>query len=221
MKDFDQAQEQRSPEWYAARLGKLTSSRLYDATRKNSKGVYYAARETYMAQLIAERISNKPMPSYTSWAMQWGIDNELGAKMAYQMLCGTSVNDCGFIPHPTINGLGGSPDGLVGDEGIIEIKCPETAKHLDTILTGEIDPAYVDQMIGNMIVTGTKWCDYISYDPRIEGEMSLFVKRVSFDVVRAKEIESEAVIFINEMLDKIDRMLVNYPRTREEYNKHW
>ena len=221
MKEMEYEGLQRSPELYIDRMGRLTNSRLSDAIRKTSKGNYYAARDTYMAQLIAERISNKPMPSYTSWAMQWGIDNEKLASDSYTALTGNPVVAVGFVKHPTIKWYGGSPDGLVGDDGSIEIKCPETAKHLNTILTGEVDEEYLDQMMGNMIVTGRKWCDFVSFDPRIEGEMSIFVKRIGYDVVRAKEIEREAVIFINEMIDKIDRMLVNYPRTREEYFKHW
>ena len=214
-------QEQRSDEWFQARMGRLTASRVYDAVKKTAKGNYYAARDTYMAELIAERISNKPMPSYKSWAMQWGIDQEGPAKEAYQLLKGTAVKDCGFIKHKGIPWFGGSPDGLVGDEGIIEIKCPETAKHLNTILTQEVDESYVYQMNTNMIVSGAEWCDYVSFDPRIEGEMSIFVKRFYLDEEIAIEIEDEAKLFIKEMLDKIDKMLQYYPRTREEYKKHW
>jgi YqaJ-like viral recombinase domain len=122
------------------------------------------------------------------------------------------VTEVGFIDHPEIAMTGASPDGLVGESGLVEIKCPNTATHLDTLLGGSVHEKYLTQMYWQMACTGCDWCDFVSYDPRLPAGMALFVARVHRDVERIAELEHEVRTFLRELDDKIARLRAAYDR---------
>ena len=197
--------EQGSPEWFAQRLGKVTASRVADVIAKTKTG-YSTSRENYMAQLICERMTGAVAESYTNAAMQWGTDNEPLARAAYEAAKDVLVDEVAMITHPTIESAGASPDGLVGDEGLIEIKCPNTATHIDTLLSQTVPGKYVTQMQWQMACTGRKWCDFVSFDPRMPEDLRLFIKRVDRDDKMIAELESEVVKFLKELDEKIEKL---------------
>src|SRR6056297_3469810 len=162
--------EQRSDEWFAQRCGKVTASRIADVMAKTKSG-WGAGRANYMAQLVAERMTGNVEQSYINTAMQWGIDTEPQAVAAYEALKLCTVNPAPFVVHPEIPDAGASPDGFVGEWGLIECKCPNTATHIDTLLKGKIADKYQKQMQWQMACTGRQWCDFVSYDPRLNPEL--------------------------------------------------
>lgn len=198
--------EQRSADWFQARLGVVTASRVADVVAKTKSGPS-ASRANYMAQLICERLTNQPQASYTSPAMLWGVEQEPAARAAYEAQTGSLVSECGLILHPTIPDAGASPDGLIGDDGLVEIKCPETATHLETVLGGGIPARYRTQMLWQMACTGRDWCDFASYDPRLSPGLRLHVARVEADPKEIAALEKEVVAFLDEMQDKIAKLI--------------
>jgi len=197
--------EQRSDEWIAVRLGKVTASRAADVMAKTKTG-YSASRETYMAQLITERLTNTRADGFSSPAMQWGTDTEPQARMAYEFMTGETVEETGFVLHPSIQGFGASPDGLVGSDGLIEIKCPNSATHIDTLLSEKVPAKYITQMQVQMMCTGREWCDFVSFDPRLPGDMVFWSKRVWADPERQQDIETEVRKFLIEVEDKLQKL---------------
>lgn len=194
---------QGSDEWFSARCGKVTASRIDDLMARTKIG-YGASRANYMAQLIAERLTGKPTESYTNGAMQWGIDHEAEARAAYEFFREAQVTEVGFLLHPTIVESGASPDGLVGDDGLVEIKCPNTATHIDTLLNLQVPGKYTKQMLWQMASTRRKWCDFVSYDPRMPEKLRLFVKRFEFDAEEVRRMETEVLAFLNELNGKLE-----------------
>lgn len=194
---------QGSAEWKAARAGKLTASRLSDALAKTKTG-WGASRANLMAELVAERLTGIVSEGFNSEAIRWGHDKEPEARIAYEMWANTDVLQVGFIEHPTIPMSGASPDGLVGDAGLVEIKCPNTATHIDTLLSGAVPLKYSLQMQWQMACTGRLWCDFVSFDPRMPGDMQLWVKRVhrlaSADMA---DLEQQARDFLAEVDAKV------------------
>lgn len=190
--------QQGSDAWLKIRCGRLTASRMDDATAKTKTG-YGASRKNYLAELLVERLTGQPAPSYVNAAMQHGIDNEQAAADAYEFERNADLTTVGFVEHPRVPMSGASPDRLVGDEGLIEIKAPNTATHLDALLTGKIDGKYIKQMQWQMACTGRKWCDFVSYDPRVPLEMQLFIGRVDRDEKMIAELEAEATQFLKEL----------------------
>jgi len=172
--------DQRSEEWYSARLGKVTASRLSDvlATIKTGEA---AARANYRIELVAERLTGKSTPRFTSAAMQWGVDCEPMARSAYETETGLIVTEVGFVDHPTIEMTGASPDGLVGDDGLIEIKCPDTKTHIQTLTSKKAPSEYIPQMQWQMACTGRQWVDFVSFDPRLPEHLMLEIIRVDRD----------------------------------------
>ena len=198
--------EQGTPEWFAQRLGKVTASRVADVIAKTKTG-YSTSRENYMAQLICERMTNTQAESFTNAAMQWGTETEPLARAAYEAAKDVLVDEVGFVPHPSIKMAGASPDGLVGDDGLLEIKCPNTATHIDTLLSESVPTKYFTQMQFQMACTGREWCDFVSIDNRLPEELQLFVKRVPRDDVYIRLIEAEIVQFIAELDEKIEKLM--------------
>jgi putative phage-type endonuclease len=168
--------EQGSPEWFAERCGKVTASRIADILAKTKTG-HAASRANYLAQLAAERLTGVPAESYSNAAMQWGIDTEPFARASYEMHAGVLVEEVGFIQHPSIELSGASPDGLVVDDGLVEIKCPNTATHIEYLLSGSVPSKYEPQMTFQLMCTGRNWCDFVSFDPRMPDDLQLFVIR--------------------------------------------
>jgi len=197
--------EQRSNEWFAARLGKVTASRVADVIAKTKTG-YSTSRENYMAQLVCERMTGTQGESYNNAAMQWGTDQEPLARAAYEAAKNVLVDEVGFVIHPTIVNAGASPDGLVGDDGLIEIKCPNTATHIETVLSGKVPSKYIPQMQWQMACTGRKWCDFVSFDPRMPEGLQLFIQRVDFDAEYVKMLEAEITGFLAELETKIEKL---------------
>jgi putative phage-type endonuclease len=196
---------QGTDEWKALRLGKVTASRVSDLVAKTKTGPS-ASRANYMAQLIAERLTKTPAESYTNAAMQHGTDTEPEARAAYEFYQGVTVAEVAFVPHPTIDQAGCSPDGLVGDDGLVEIKCPNTATHLETLIGQAVPAKYETQMQFQMACTGRQWCDFVSYDPRMPENMRLFTKRVARDDGRIKELETDIAAFLLEMAVKLSQL---------------
>jgi putative phage-type endonuclease len=197
--------EQRTEEWFAARCGKVTASRVADIIAKTKTG-YSASRENYLAQLVCERMTGKPAESYSNAAMQWGTDQEPFARAAYEADKDVLVQEVGFVVHPTIAGAGASPDGLVGDYGLVEIKCPNTATHIQTLLDQKVPDKYNIQMQWQMACTGRQWCDFASFDPRMEEGLQLFIKRVEYHPLYVAELEKEVINFLMDVEDKIRKL---------------
>jgi len=197
--------DQRSEEWFKARLGKVTASRVADVLAKTKTG-YSASRDNYMAQLVVERMTNTQAESFTNAAMQWGTDQEPFARAAYEVQQNVLVDETGLVDHPTIEMAGASPDGLVGEDGLVEIKCPNTATHIDTLLTQTVPGKYITQMQFQMACTGRQWCDFVSFDPRMPTKAQLFVKRVQRDDGFIKEMESEITKFLAEVTAKVEQL---------------
>lgn len=197
--------EQRSTEWFTARLGKVTASRVADVIAKTKTG-YSTSRDNYMAQLVCERMTGTQGESYNNAAMQWGTDQEPLARAAYEAAKDVLVDEVGFVIHPTISNAGASPDGLVGDDGLIEIKCPNTATHIDTLLSDKVPSKYNTQMQWQMVCTGRKWCDFVSFDPRMPEGLQLFIQRVDFDAEYVKMLEAEITGFLAELETKIEKL---------------
>lgn len=196
---------QGTPEWTAARLGCVTASRVADVIARTKTG-FGASRANYMAELIAERLTGTTADSYTNAAMQWGVEHEAEALAAYAFRHDAEVAPGGFILHPNLGMAGATPDGLIGNDGLIEVKCPNTATHLDTLLGQVIPGKYVTQMLWQMACSKRQWCDFVSYDPRLPEAMRLFVKRLSRDEARIKELEGDVIAFLAELNDKLDRL---------------
>ncbi len=198
--------EQGTTEWFEARLGKVTASRVVDVIAQTKSG-YSTSRANYMAQLVVERITGKVEESYSNSAMAWGTEHEPMARAEYEILRGVMVNEIGFVPHPTIENSGASPDGLVGDKGLMEIKCPNTATHIETLLTRDIPKKYMCQMYWQMACTGREWCDFVSYDPRMPDHLKLCIINVPYNAKLIGELESEIGKFLGEVDMKVEKLI--------------
>lgn len=205
MKIIDCAQG--TPEWHAARAGRVTASRIADLMAKTKTG-WGASRANYLAELVAERLTGTVAESFTNAAMKHGTETEPQARAAYQFFADQDVTEVGFVIHPWIDASGCSPDGLVGAEGIVEIKCPNTATHIETLLGSGIPDKYRKQMQWQMSCTGRKWCDFVSFDPRLPTRMQLFVERVPMDP--SNEIELAVREFLKEVDAKVSALTAKY-----------
>lgn len=197
--------EQGTTEWFEARRGKVTASRVADVISKTKSG-WGAGRKNYEAQLIAEILTGTVADSFTNAAMQWGTDTEPQARKAYEFAQDCDVVEVGFVDHPTIKGTGASPDGLVGVDGMLEIKCPNTATHLDTLLTQKVPAKYNTQMQWQMACCERQWTDFVSFDPRLPVNLNMFCQRVDRDDEMIAILESDVLGFLAEMNDKIEAL---------------
>jgi putative phage-type endonuclease len=200
-------EEQGTESWFANRLGKVTASRIADLLAKTKTG-YSASRTNYMTQLVLERITQTRAESYSNAAMQWGTDQEPFARAAYEAHTGQMVEEVGFLPHPEIEASGASPDGLVGDCGMVEIKCPSSSTALEVWLThsqggNPVDAKYYAQMQWQMRCAGRQWCDYVVFDPRMPSKAQLFICRVERNADWLKTTEDEVVKFLAEVDAKV------------------
>lgn len=201
--------EQRSDEWLSIRAGKVTASRIADVMAKTKTG-YGAGRANYMAELVAERLTGVPKQGFSNAAMQWGTDTEPQARAMYEFMKGVTVVEDGFVRHPTIENTGASPDGLVGEDGLVEIKCPNTATHIDTLRGGGINRKYLLQMHWQMICCERQWCDFVSFDPRMPEEMQIHIERVERDEELCAEIEAEVTAFLKELDETVADLTARY-----------
>lgn len=200
---------QGSEEWFAARLGKATASRIADIMAQTKTGPG-AARKNYAAELVAERLTGTAAERFTNAAMQWGTDREPQARASYTLTTFNNVDEVGFIDHPTIAMSGASPDGTVGSSGLVEIKCPNTATHIETLLGGKPDGKYVKQVMWQMACTGRQWCDFVSFDPRLPDDMQLFIQRIPRDDAVIAEIEDAVRGFLADVDATVESLTQKY-----------
>lgn len=200
---------QGSDAWRAIRLGKATASRIADVVAKGKSGPS-ASRANYRAQLVAERLTGVVADSYQSEAMENGTLSEPDARRAYAFRTGQPVGELGFAPHPTIIMSGASPDGIIGDDGLVQFKCPLTATHIDTLRGGSIAGRYQIQMLWEMACTGRAWCDFVSFDPRLPESMTLAIRRFNRDEDRILELENEVRIFLAEVDETVADLRARY-----------
>ena len=196
--------EQGTPEWHQLRLGKVTASRVSDVMAKIKTGES-ASRKNYRAELVVQRLTGLPSESFTNAAMEWGTATEPMARIAYEIEKEVLVEQVGFIEHPTIAMFGCSPDGLAHD-GMIEIKCPNSATHIEYLTDNKAPAKYINQMQCQMAVTGRKWCDFVSFDPRLPEDLQLFVVRVPRDDKYIGTMEVEVVEFLTEVEGMVNQL---------------
>ena len=212
-----QEQLQRTDAWMQQRLGKVTASRVADVLAKIKSGES-ASRKNYKMELVVQRLTGKAGESFTNAAMEWGTEQEPFARMAYEAHTGIFVHEVGFMDHPNIEWFGCSPDGIIGETlhskhnsvtpmtGLIEIKCPNTANHIETVLENKAPSKYIPQMQCQMACTGAKWCDFVSFDPRVPEDLQLFVVRVERDQEYIDSMEVEVKQFLSEVLDLFNQL---------------
>ena len=197
--------EQGTEAWLQLRLGKVTASRVADIMAKTKTGVS-ASRGNYLIELALQRVTGNIEPMYTNDAMAWGTATEPQARVDYEVKTGNFVDQIAFVEHPTIEWFGCSPDGLVGNDGLIEIKCPNSATHWATIKDGKPPNKYVIQMQSQMACTNRQWCDFVSFDPRMLERSQLFICRVERDQTMIDEIEAEIKKFLSEVESEVNLM---------------
>lgn len=198
--------EQGTDEWLAERAGRITASRFKDVIGVNKSGKFLKARDDYMMELAFERLSGVPKHSVSSQAMQWGTEAEPIARESYELSTGLFVDETGLIVHPSYGFIGGSPDGLVDDDGIIEIKSPHDEKvHIKTWLEG-MPEQHMPQVQGNLMVTGRQWCDFISFDPRQAKSYQLYVQRIERDDEYIHDLLNSLINFEQELQFMIEKI---------------
>ena len=197
---------QGTDEWFAARLGRVTASRISDVMMAKTTAGY----QNYRSQLVCERLTGNPTEAFTSAAMQHGTDTEPQARAMYSMTDGHEIAEVGFIQHPAITMSGASPDGLVGDGGLVEIKCPQPTEHIRVLTGGAIKRNYMLQMIWQMECTGRDWCDFVSFCPSLPDEMQLFVQRVDQNHDQATEIRDAIESFLLGVDDLTKTLIEKY-----------
>lgn len=191
--------QQGSDEWHAARAGKVTASRVADIVRKAKSGGISASRQTYLGELVAERLSGVVSDGFKSKAMEWGNETEAKAVTFYSFMQNVDPVRVGLVIHPSIEMAAASPDRLVGDDGLLEIKCPNTSTHIAMLRGAEIDPDYHKQMQWQMACTGRAWCDFVSFDPRLPPHLQMDRRRVPRDGLLIVQLETEVRKFLAEV----------------------
>jgi len=197
--------DQRSADWYAARLGKATASRFKDAIAGLKSGAPAQAQRDYLTEIVVERLTQQPIQRFQNAAMTWGTEQEPAARAAYERVTGTSVEETGFICHDTLM-AGCSPDGLIDWDGLIEIKCPfNSAVHIETLLNG-MPADHIPQVQGQLWITGREWCDFVSYDPRMPAELQLHVQRIQRDPSFIADLEARITSFLQQVGTQVEAL---------------
>jgi putative phage-type endonuclease len=197
---------QRSDDWFESRRGLVTASKLKDIAKRQKNGSFYATRETYKNQLIAEIITGTVVKSFTNDAMQHGIDNEAAARLAYAGVVWDDVTEAPFVKHPRIERAGASPDAFVGSDGLLEIKCPTTVTHVLTLRENKMPEDHVYQVQWQMACTGRKYVDFMSYDPRLPEQYQMFLERVERDDLFISQLEEMVTTFLAEIDVEIGKL---------------
>lgn len=187
--------KQGTPEWFDARVGCCTASRCHDAISKTKSG-WSASRERYMDELITERLVGRAQDHFISADMMWGIEQEPLARAAYEFVKNVTVEEVGSIPHPTIEWSSASPDGVVGEDGLVEIKCPKTTTMVSTVLSGQIPKNYVTQMTWQLACTQRKWCDFVMFDPRLPPANQIWIERYEPEAEIIAQLEEDVRLFL-------------------------
>lgn len=202
---------QRTEDWFQQRMGKVTASRVADVIAKTKTG-WGASRANYKAQLVCERLTGCVEPSYQNDAMRWGTEKEPDALAAYCFRQDVDVTAVGFVDHPLIGNSGASPDGLVGEDGLTEVKCPQSAAHIETLLGQSVPSKYITQMQWQMACTGRQWCDFVSFDPRLPPAMQFFMRRVERDADLIAQLERDVIDFLAEVDLTVSELRAKYER---------
>jgi putative phage-type endonuclease len=196
--------EQGSVEWHLQRLGKVTASRVADVLSKGKSGES-VSRKNYRTELVVQRLTGAPGESFTNAAIEHGIATEPMARIAYEAEMGVFVDQVAFVEHPTIANFGCSPDGVIGD-GLIEIKCPNSSTHIEYLTDDKPPTKYIPQMQCQMAVMGAKWCDFVSFDPRLPSDLQLFVVRLERDEEYIEAMEAEVKKFLSEVEEMFTKL---------------
>lgn len=208
--------EQGTPEWRAQRAGKVTASVVFDMIARDKNGKFKAARENLLVELIVERLTGVPSQHYISKAMQWGVDQEPNARKAYEFFANVDVERAFFVPHPTIEMAGASPDGkLVGRRGLVELKNPNTKTHLEWMMANVVPEEHEPQMMFQMACCPeAEYCDFFSFDTRLPIHMRGFLKMLPRDEKRIREIEDETVKFLRELDTRLAELTCRFKRKK-------
>ena len=198
--------EQGSDEWKVARLGHVTASNMADVMSKGKGSAEAIGRYKYKVRLVAERLTQTAAESFSNAAMEWGVEQEQFAAMEYEAANNVLTDKTGFWLHPDIKWLGVSPDRLVGHEGLIEVKCPNTTTHLGYLFENKIPTDYFKQIQCQLWVTGRQWCDFVSYDPRLPKRNQLLIVRTERDESLISEMEAETLKFLDEVENLIIKL---------------
>lgn len=189
---------QGTPEWKSARAGYATGSKAA-AIRAKIKSGEAQTRIDYRIQLVTERLTGAPTDlEYNSKTMQWGRDQEPFARMAYEAYTGNIVEESGFLYLPNIK-AGCSLDGMIDDDGIMEIKCPNSATHIEYLEKDRLPPSAEPQVLHNLWITGRAYCDFVSFDPRLPPNLQLFIKRIMRDEEKVLDHEAQVMLFLSEV----------------------
>jgi putative phage-type endonuclease len=180
--------------------------------RGKTRSGWGASRENYKAELVVERLTGVASERYINHAMSWGTETEPEARRMYEFMTDVNVVQVGVVLHPTIDMACASPDGLVGDDGLLEIKCPNTSTHIEMLLSETIPERYIKQMQWQMACAQRSWCDFVSYDPRLPAEMQMFVKRIGQDLVMTRELTSATVTFLAEVEETLNALQKKFLR---------
>ncbi len=200
---------QGTEEWRAARVGSLGASVVHEVVARTKSG-YSASRANRLAAVVLERVTGQPQETFQNHAMQHGTETEPEARQAYSFYCDTEVQEVGLFLHPEIKGTHASPDGLVGTDGLVEIKCPQPAQHLATLLGQDIPDKYILQMQWQLRCADRKFCDFVSYSPAFPESMRLFVRRIERDDKQLEELECEIISFLAEVDHKVKALRAKY-----------
>ena len=195
--------EQGTDEWLAERAGRVTASQINNCMMAKTTAGY----QNYMSTLIVERLTGKPVVTFKSAAMEHGNDTEDRARAFYELEAGFDVEEVGFVRHPEIEWSGASPDGLVSDDGLVEIKCPQPTKHIKNLTGGSIDRVYMLQMQWQMACTGRQWCDFVSFNPDFPDHLQMKIQHVKRDQDLISEIEVHVNRFLGETEMKLKQLM--------------
>lgn len=193
--------EQGTSEWLIARTGCCTGSRVKDVVAKLKNGKYSASRDNYMMEVVCERLTGLHIDHYVTPEMQYGIDNEDAARDAYEAATREFVDQVGIAFHPEMEYYCASPDGLVGPDGSMEIKCPKPTTHLEWIQAGDVPAEHIPQMKAVMSCAERKWCDFVSYCPKMPKNLRLFIKRLEWDREMIEKQDEEVRLFLKDAKD--------------------
>lgn len=196
---------QATPEWFQQRIGKLTASNMASAMSFLKNGKESADRQKLKMQIVAERLTDIIVSHYVTEAMEWGIETEAEAKEAASKLIGIEIKPCSFYDHAEIDNFGATPDGLIDDDGLIEIKCPTTTTHLSWLLENKVPEQHKAQMTAQLLCTGRRYCQFMSYDPRVPKRPILY-KRFAPSQAERDKVEQAAVLFLNEVDELFERV---------------
>ena len=202
------AVQQGTDAWHQLRLGKVTASRVADILAKTKTGPS-ASRQNYLIELALQRTTGIIQESYSNAAMEWGTQTEPQARVAYEVRTNNFVDQLAFVDHPSIEWFGCSPDGLVSDRGLVEIKCPNSTTHWEYFKFNRPPQKYVIQMQAQMAVTGKDWCDFVSFDPRMPERSQLLIVRVDRDDAFIAEMEEQIKQFLSEVEVEVNLMKGN------------